>query len=464
MSETDKETTTTITDNTTDSKTESKEEPSKTQETVDEPIPGLVKSDGLINDFDSQLEVMQSDPNSPLYSVKSFDELGLKPELLKGVYAMGYNKPSKIQETALPVIINSKDNLIAQSQSGTGKTAAFTLGMLNSVDSSINAPQAICFSPTKELALQIFEVISNIGKFSTIKPLLYIPEVDIPSQVNNQILIGTPGKLFDAITKRRIITKHIKMIVLDEADYIVATRGMQQQIASLKQFLPPTAKVCLFSATFSLGVDQLISQMVPDPKVSLRIKRLDLSVDKIHQYYIDCDSEQNKSIILSDIYGYISVGQSIVFTHTIETAKKLASMMREDGHSISLLYGRDLSTEERFKQIRDFKEGKTKVLITTNVLARGIDILQVSLVINYDIPLDENNRPDPVSYLHRVGRVGRFGRSGVAISFVHDESSKNKLKAISEHLGREIKELKSSEIESLDGILKGLKDLTPLKN
>ncbi|KAF2071098.1 hypothetical protein CYY_007584 [Polysphondylium violaceum] len=444
------------------SEVENKQDNNATEPAAEEPIPGLIKSDGLINDFDSQLEVMQSDPNSPLYSVKSFDELGLKPELLKGVYAMGYNKPSKIQETALPVIINSNENLIAQSQSGTGKTAAFTLGMLNTVDTNLNAPQAICFSPTKELALQIFEVISNIGKFSSIKPLLYIPEVDLPNKIENQIIIGTPGKLFDGITRRKILTKHVKMIVLDEADFIVASRGMQQQIGSIKQFLPQNTKVCLFSATFSLGVDQLISAMVPDPKVSLRIKRLDLSVDKIHQYYIDCDSESNKAIILSDIYGYISVGQSIVFAHTIETAKKLAEMMRADGHSISLLYGKDLSTEERFKQIKDFKEGRTKVLITTNVLARGIDILQVSLVINYDIPLDENSRPDPVSYLHRVGRVGRFGRSGVAISFVHDESSKKKLNAISEHLGRQIKELKSTEIESLDGILKGLKDLTPL--
>ncbi|EAL66538.1 DEAD-box RNA helicase [Dictyostelium discoideum AX4] len=463
----EKETNTTSTENKEKEKQEQTNTNSTTESTnnqVDEEYERPGRSEGL-DEFGIQLDIQQSDPNSPLYSVKTFEELGLKPELLKGVYAMGYNKPSKIQEAALPIIIQSPNNLIAQSQSGTGKTAAFTLGMLNCVDPSINAPQAICISPTKELALQTFEVISKIGQFSNIKPLLYISEIEVPKNVTNQVIIGTPGKILENVIKKQLSVKFLKMVVLDEADFIVKMKNVPNQIAMINRLLPSNVKVCLFSATFSMGVEELIKKIVQDPYTSIRLKRQELSVEKIHQYFIDCGSEDNKALILSDIYGFISVGQSIVFVHTIATAKSVHQKMVDEGHSVSLLYGKDLTTEERFKQIKDFKDGKSKVLITTNVLARGIDIPQVSLVINYDVPLDEMGKPDPVHYLHRIGRVGRFGRSGVALSFVYDQQSTNKLMNISTHLGVPLKELKSSEIESLDGILKGIRNqLTPLNN
>ncbi|EGC28501.1 hypothetical protein DICPUDRAFT_85413 [Dictyostelium purpureum] len=415
--------------------------------------------------FNVQLEIQQSDPNSPLYSIKSFNELGLKPELLKGVYAMGYNKPSKIQEAALPIIVQSPNNLIAQSQSGTGKTAAFTLGMLNCVDPAIDAPQAICISPTKELAQQTFDVISKIGQFSDIKPLLYVPELDLPAVVKNQVIIGTPGKILTHILNRKLSIKHLKMVVMDEADFIVSMENVPTQIQQIHRLLPKQIKICLFSATFSQGVENLIKNVVPEPNVDIRLKKSDLGLQRIHQYFIDCGSESNKPFILSDLYGFISIGQSIVFVHTIQTAKTLYEKMKEDGHSVSILYGKDLSTEARFEHLKNFREGKSKVLISTNVLARGIDIPQVSLVVNYDIPLDENARPDPVHYLHRIGRVGRFGRSGVAITFVHDQSSKTKLNNIIEHLGHHIEEINASELEQLDGILKGIRNqLTPLNN
>eukprot|EP01132_Coremiostelium_polycephalum_P011382 gene11382-13938_t len=470
MSDTTSSPTTTTTTNTTTTTTDVKNEEQllsnikelNVEETAkeDEPIPGLLKSDQL-NDFDAQLEVLQSDPNSPLYSVKSFEELGLKPEVLKGVYAMNYNKPSKIQETALPVILNTKDNLVAQSQSGTGKTAAFTLGMLNIVDPSINQPQAICICPSRELALQIHGVVCKLGRFTKIQPLLFIPDIQIPQTITNQVIIGTPGRMYDGLANRKINSRYIKLLVLDEADVMVDQRGHNKQTTDIKRLLPKNIKVLLFSATFSKGVENMITRFVPDPKVQIMVKRQDLSVDKIQQFYVDCGSQPNKQLILSDLYGYISVGQSIVFVHTIEMAKNLAEKMKQEGHSISLLYGRGMETEQRFKEIQDFKDGKTKVLISTNVIARGIDILQVSLVINYDLPMDENGQPDPVTYLHRVGRVGRFGRSGVAISFVHDTMSKNQLQSISKHLEREVQELKSTELDKLDGILRNLRDLTP---
>eukprot|EP01133_Synstelium_polycarpum_P018945 gene18945-22671_t len=253
------------------------------------------------------------------------------------------------------------------------------------------------------------------------------------------------------------------MLVLDEADQMVDERGMMDQSIKIKQLLPQSTQILLFSATFSMGVEKTTDIFVPHPRVSIRLKREQLSVDKIRQFSIKCESDANKALILSDLYSYISIGQSIVFVQRIQSAQDLAKKMREDGHSVSLLYGRDMSSDQRNAEISAFRAGQTKVLITTNVLARGIDILQVSLVVNFDVPVDQDNHPDPVLYLHRVGRVGRFGRSGIAISFLSNDSDERKLNAISKHLGKEIQELKREDIETLDEILKGLKDLTPLR-
>ncbi|EFA84669.1 DEAD/DEAH box helicase domain-containing protein [Heterostelium album PN500] len=449
--------------------------PNKKQENEDEgeePISGLIKSDQL-DDYNTRLVVMQSDPNSPLYSAKTFEDLKLKPEILKGVYGIGFNKPSKIQEAALPYIIDLKQNLIAQSQSGTGKTAAFSLGMLNTVDPSIPLPQAICVCPTQELAIQIHGVVCTLGKFSSIKPLLYnnnnnnnsnnniMYVYTLVKKIENQVIVGTPGKLLDLMSKRILPTQKVAMMVLDEADQMIDKRGMNDQSMKIKMFLPKSVQVLLFSATFSLGVEQYIKEFVPQPNISIRLKKEELSVDKIKQFYIDCNTPENKPLVLSDIYSYISIGQSIVFVHTKKTASQLATKMRAEGFSVSSITGDD-SADLRMEQIKLFREGKTKLLIATNILARGIDVLQVSLVINYDVPLDVEGRPDPVTYLHRIGRVGRFGRSGVAINFVKDQHDLNKILNISKHLNREIKELKRSDIESLDAILRGLKDLTPL--
>ncbi|GAM23265.1 hypothetical protein SAMD00019534_064400, partial [Acytostelium subglobosum LB1] len=426
-----------------------------------EPILGLIKSDYL-SDYDTQLEIQRSDPNSPLYSVKTFEELQLKPEILQGVYSMGFNKPSKIQEASLPVIINQRQNLVAQSQSGTGKTAAFTLGMLNTIEAGLQVPQVLCICPTLELAMQVHAVVCALAKHSNIQPFLAIKDVRLPKgPLTNQLIVGTTGKVEDLLKKRIIQAKFIRMLVLDEADHMVDTRGMYGQTKAIKSLLLPTVQVLLFSATFSIGVEKYIKEFVPEPYVSIRLKRDQLSVDKIRQFYVPCDSIQNKPLILCDLYSYISVGQSIVFAHTVKTAEALYHRMTQEGFSVTILTGR-MESNNRFKEIDNFRQGKTKVLITTNVLARGIDILQVSLVINYDVPLDPKQTPDPVTYLHRVGRVGRFGRSGIAITFCDSDLDVRRVQAIAKHLERDIPELKRDDLESLDAMLRGLKDLTPL--
>ncbi|KYQ96745.1 DEAD-box RNA helicase [Tieghemostelium lacteum] len=422
-----------------------------------------LKSDQL-EDLETELVVQSSDLKSqPIYSQGTFEELNLKPELLKGVYAMGFNKPSRIQANALPVIINTKNNLVAQSQSGTGKTGAFTLGMLNCVDPKLNETQVICLSPTHELSTQIYTFVCKIGQFTNIQPLLVIPDAIIPQTIKSQIIIGTPGKVGDFLQTKKINSKHVKMFVLDEADFLVGQRGMKDQVLKIQSYLPKNVRVLLFSATFSVGVDEVINRMVKEPNVRITLKRSELSIDKILQYYINCDTSDNKSIILSELFGYISVGQAIVFVQTRATCSSLTKLMMEEGFPVSQLHG-DMTTDERDQSIKRFKEGKTKILISTNVTSRGIDILQVSLVINYDMPIDENGKPDPVLYLHRIGRVGRFGRSGVAITLVHDETSLKQITRISEHLSRPVNELQIDKLKSLSDILKNLKDLTPLKD
>ncbi|KAL6043828.1 RNA helicase required for poly(A+) mRNA export [Balamuthia mandrillaris] len=287
-------------------------------EDVDEPLPiSVTKGQLLPNQEEDKLIVDQSDPTSPLYSVHSFEELGLAPELLRGVYALGYNKPSRIQEAALPIALgNPPQNLIAQAQSGTGKTAAFTLSML-SRSTPEPYPQALCVCPTRELARQIHSVVSEMGKFSEIKPLLVVRDAPIPkTKITHQIVIGTPGKLLDLLKHRTLDTSRIKVFVLDEADEMLALQGLSPQTLRLKNALPGKGKNCqilLFSATYDDKVAKFAYQVVPKPHVSIRLERKQLSLDKIAQFYIDCGSEGNKFNVLAELYCYLSVGQSIIF-------------------------------------------------------------------------------------------------------------------------------------------------------
>lgn len=406
--------------------------------------------------------VEQDDPNSPIHSTKSFEELKLKPELLKGIYAMGYNKPSKIQESALPILLaptNPPKNIIAQAQSGTGKTAAFVLNMLSRVDSNVKFPQAICIAPTRELVRQIFENIKKMGQFTQVETQLVVKDEDFPPKVTAQIVVGTPGKILDLMKKRKMDVTKVKVFVLDEADTMMEKGSLSDQAVQIKRVLPKNCQICLFSATFRTEVRQFAERVVPQPCNNIRLKREELTLDGIKQLYIDCKTDANKFNVLSEIYGYLSVGQSIIFVHTRRTATELTKKMSEAGHTVSLLHGgEDMSSKERDRVIDDFRDARTKVLITTNVLARGIDILQVMLVINYDLPLDGHNKPDPETYLHRIGRSGRFGRKGIAINFIADDKSKQDLQYFQHFFKREIEQFPAEKIETLQPMLEKLQE------
>lgn len=307
---------------------------------------------------------IQRNPNSPLYSVKSFEELNLRPELLKGVYAMGFNSPSKIQETALPTLIaDPPQNMIAQSQSGTGKTAAFILASLSRVDTNLKYPHVLVLSPTYELALQVGTVAQQMAKF--------IPNIEFcfavrgehlarGSKIQAQFIIGTPGKVFDWAMKFRFFElKKMKVFVLDEADVMISTQGYHDQSLRIHKQLPKTCQMMLFSATYSEDVMQFAEQIVPDP-IIIKLKREEETIDTISQYYIECKSREEKFEALSNIYGSISIGQAIIFCDTKKNASYLVEKMAKEGHAVALLSG-DLTVEQRIAVLNRFREGKEKV-------------------------------------------------------------------------------------------------------
>ncbi|CAI4953944.1 BBT_HP_G0093190.mRNA.1.CDS.1 [Saccharomyces cerevisiae] len=382
-----------------------------------------------------KLADIQADPNSPLYSAKSFDELGLAPELLKGIYAMKFQKPSKIQERALPLLLhNPPRNMIAQSQSGTGKTAAFSLTMLTRVNPEDASPQAICLAPSRELARQTLEVVQEMGKFTKITSQLIVPDsFEKNKQINAQVIVGTPGTVLDLMRRKLMQLQKIKIFVLDEADNMLDQQGLGDQCIRVKRFLPKDTQLVLFSATFADAVRQYAKKIVPNAN-TLELQTNEVNVDAIKQLYMDCKNEADKFDVLTELYGLMTIGSSIIFVATKKTANVLYGKLKSEGHEVSILHG-DLQTQERDRLIDDFREGRSKVLITTNVLARGIDIPTVSMVVNYDLPTLANGQADPATYIHRMGRTGRFGRKGVAISFVHDKNSFNILSAIQKYFG-----------------------------
>nr|XP_014333276.1 PREDICTED: ATP-dependent RNA helicase DDX19A isoform X3 [Bos mutus] len=359
-----------------------------------------------------------------------------KPQLLQGVYAMGFNRPSKIQENALPMMLaEPPQNLIAQSQSGTGKTAAFVLAMLSRVEPAERYPQCLCLSPTYELALQTGKVIEQMGKFHPELKLAYAVrgnKLERGQKISEHIVIGTPGTVLDWCSKLKFIDpKKIKVFVLDEADVMIATQGHQDQSIRIQRMLPRNCQMLLFSATFEDSVWKFAQKVVPDPNI-IKLKREEETLDTIKQYYVLCNSRDEKFQALCNIYGAITIAQAMIFCHTRKTASWLAAELSKEGHQVALLSG-EMVVEQRAAVIERFREGKEKVLVTTNVCARGIDVEQVSVVINFDLPVDKDGNPDNETYLHRIGRTGRFGKRGLAVNMVDSKHSMNILNRIQEH-------------------------------
>ncbi|XP_022367282.1 ATP-dependent RNA helicase DDX19B isoform X4 [Enhydra lutris kenyoni] len=368
---------------------------------------------------------------------------------------MGFNRPSKIQENALPLMLaEPPQNLIAQSQSGTGKTAAFVLAMLSQVEPANGYPQCLCLSPTYELALQTGKVIEQMGKFYPELKLAYAVrgnKLERGQKISEHIVIGTPGTVLDWCAKLKFIDpKKIKVFVLDEADVMIATQGHQDQSIRIQRMLPRNCQMLLFSATFEDSVWKFAQKVVPDPNI-IKLKREEETLDTIKQYYVLCNNRDEKFQALCNLYGAITIAQAMIFCHTRKTASWLAAELSKEGHQVALLSG-EMMVEQRAAVIERFREGKEKVLVTTNVCARGIDVEQVSVVINFDLPVDKDGNPDNETYLHRIGRTGRFGKRGLAVNMVDSKHSMNILNRIQEHFNKKIERLDTDDLDEIEKI------------
>jgi len=313
--------------------------------------------------------------------------------------------------------------------------------------------QAVCLAPARELARQILDNIRDLGKYTKVETQLAVPGIIGKSDaITGHVIVGTPGTISDLIRKKKLKLDSTNVFVLDEADSMLDIQGLGDTSQRIMRSLPKECQIVFFSATFPENVRAYAGTVAPNANM-ISLKREEISVDSIKQFYMDCKNYQQKSETLCNIYGLLTIGQSIIFVRERRTADALHGKMEEEGHAVSSLHG-SFEASDRDKAIDDFREGKSKVLITTNVLARGIDILQVNLVVNFDIPVDKHGDADVETYIHRIGRTGRFGRQGVSINFVHDRQSYDEMKLIENELGREIIRIPADNLVDIERILK----------
>ena len=393
---------------------------------------------------------------------KTFDDMEfLNFELMKGIFDYGFQSPSKIQNLTIKNIFDGYD-IIAQSQSGTGKTGAFTIGALSVVDPTQHHPQVLIMATTRELATQIHFVISNISKHMNIKIELAIGGTQIVSHSSvsrsesdrvrvsrsnvsrsrdpynhirtAHIIIGTPGRIFDYINRKAFDPKKLSMFIMDEADALLKDDFIDQ-IKDIYSTLDSACQVIIFSATYTDEILEIAESITQEPRKKILMKYEELSLDLIKQYKVEVRYENIKYSTLADLYTKLQIGQCIIFVNSINTANILEKKLIKDGFGVSKIHG-ELTTEQRTSILKDFRLGLSRVLIATDVLSRGIDIEQIGIVINYDLPRDF------AQYIHRIGRSGRFGKIGVAINFITNNDHR-KLEDLENHYKIKIDDMPS---------------------
>ncbi|CAD6503972.1 BgTH12-07950 [Blumeria graminis f. sp. triticale] len=334
----------------------------------------------------------------------------------------------------MPVI--KGHDVIAQAQSGTGKTATFSISALQKLDSNLRQCQALILAPTRELAQQIQKVVVAIGDFMNVECHACIGGTSVRDdmkslQEGQHVVVGTPGRVLDMVNRRFLKTDAIKMFVLDEADEMLS-RGFTDQIYDIFQLLPQSTQVVLLSATMPQDVLEVTSKFMRDP-VRILVKKAELTLEGIKQFYIAVEKEDWKLDTLSDLYETVTITQAVIFCNTRRKVDWLTEKLTQRDFTVSAMHG-DMEQQQRDLIMKEFRSGSSRVLIATDLLARGIDVQQVSLVINYDLPSNREN------YIHRIGRGGRFGRKGVAINFVTADDVR---------MMREIEQFYSTQIEEM---------------
>jgi translation initiation factor 4A len=378
-----------------------------------------------------------ADKEHNVQQIKEWDKLDLDPRLLRGIFSYGFERPSPIQSTAIKPLIEGKD-MIAQAQSGTGKTATFTIGALQSINVNEHTTQVLILSPTRELSTQTSKVVSSLGTF--------IPGLKVKTFFGGSnsedgsifysknvphIICGCPGRVYDMMRRDKISCKKIKLIILDEADEMLSS-GFKEQVYNIFQYLDTNVQVALFSATLPESINPIIDKIMRNP-VRITVKREQLTLEGIKQFFVALEDDRQKYLTLKNLFSYINLSQCIIYCNSVRRVQDLYEAMCEDEFPVCRIHS-NMDKNERNKAFNDFKTGNSRVLISSNVTARGIDIQQVSIVINFDLPKCVN------TYLHRIGRSGRWGRKGVGINFITRRDIFH-IKKIEDHYSTQILEL-----------------------
>lgn len=345
--------------------------------------------------------------------IKKFEEFDLDAKLLRAITEMGFEQPSPIQAKAIPVILEGKD-IVGQAQTGTGKTAAFGIPLLQMIDTKDKKLQALVLAPTRELAIQIAEEMRKLSKFSHgIKILPIYGGQDITKQIRSlkggiQVVIGTPGRVMDHMRRHTLKMEHVKMVVLDEADEML-NMGFREDIETILTAIPEERQTILFSATMPRPIMDIARKFQKNSEI-IKVVKKELTVPKIEQYYYEV-KRRNKNEVLSRLLDIYAPKLSLVFCNTKKGVDELVEDLKGRGYFAEGLHG-DMKQQQRDRVMKRFRSGQADILVATDVAARGIDVDDVEAVFNYDLPQDDE------FYVHRIGRTGRAGRQGKAFNFV----------------------------------------------
>lgn len=378
---------------------------------------------------------------------KNTDTLSKLPKfdrnILRGIYAYGFEKPSVIQKQAIRAITTGMD-VIAQAQSGMGKTGAFSIGLLNNIDPTLNDVQGIILVNSLEMVNQIYSVITNLSQSTKIRVSCCKKDISVNDNIEQilgyknsydtkcerpHILVGTPGRTADMLSRTTrshetgqeitiINTNTIKTLILDEADELLGTtntrygRGNKfiDQIRAIIRLLNKSTQICLFSATMNEEFFKLSSNFMRYP-LKIVLKREQITLEGIKQYYVELEEPYQKVLVIQDLYNLLNLNMVIIYCNEKKRVNKLYDELTKNNHVVSIIHS-DLSLEERERAMAEFRKCKSKVLISTDLIGRGIDVQQTSVIINYDLPFNRDN------YIHRIGRSGRHGRKGTAINLL----------------------------------------------
>jgi translation initiation factor 4A len=393
-------------------------------------------------------EEEENDDDDDFVSVfDSWDDehVNIKPKLLRGIYSYGFENPSPIQKKAIIPILKNKD-IIAQAQSGTGKTGAFVVSSLQKVDEKVKSPQVLILSPTRELAYQTYNVCKELSQYlKKIHTKLLVGGTSTEEDKNDlnenppQIVIGCPGRIHDMMRRGYLDTKSLKLLVMDEADEMLSV-GFKDQIYNIFQHLNNKIQIGLFSATMPKEVESLAEKIMRNP-MKILVKSEMLTLEGIEQYYIALDDDHVKYEVIKDLFQTVSLTQCIIYCNSVKRVQNLTDAMSQDNFPVICIHS-GMNDAERREAYKTFKSGQKRVLISSDVTARGIDVQQLSVVINFDIPKSVH------TYLHRIGRSGRWGRKGMSINFV-TRRDMIKLKEIESWYNTNIEELPTNYAEKM---------------